>query len=204
MSDQANVNINQRLIGAIVLVSLGVILIPLLLNGGPDLKTSLSGTNIPVMPEKLKQAIPEIPKPAPEPASRAVTSYPVESLSVVDTMIKNNDSEPATTVAEEDTQQTSTKAQNFQKAQAPETTKIDTAYTLQVASFSKKDNAYSLRDQLRKNKYKAYIELTSTAKGKIYRLRIGPYLKYEQILSIQKSVEKQFKLSKTVIVNYKS
>ncbi len=36
MSEEQNVNIKQRIIGALILVSLGIIIIPILLNGGTD------------------------------------------------------------------------------------------------------------------------------------------------------------------------
>ncbi len=95
-------------------------------------------------------------------------------------------------------------AQKFKPASKPKSKTISQAYTLQIASFSNSKNAFTLRDKLRKKSFKAYIESVKTSKGKIYRLRVGPYLKYEQLLSIQKKIEKQFQLKKTIIVNYKT
>ena len=43
-----------------------------------------------------------------------------------------------------------------------------------------------------------------TAKGKGYRLRSGPYLQFDQISRQKKKIEKQFKVSNTVIVKYKT
>jgi len=82
--------------------------------------------------------------------------------------------------------------------------KITMAYTLQIASFSKKDNALGLQKQLRKKGFKAYIEFISTAKGQFYRLRVGPYLKFEQISTIKQQLKIQFKLKNTMIVKYKT
>lgn len=76
------------------------------------------------------------------------------------------------------------------------------AYTLQVASYRKKSNADALQKKLLKSKYKAYIELIMAAGGKTYRLKIGPYRKFENILTIKKQVEKQFSLTNTIIVKY--
>jgi len=193
MSEQDTVNIKQRLIGAIILVSLGVILIPFLLNGGPDLKQSTMGSNIPSMPAKLDRQLPDIPKPAAMPAAKTITSRPVgdrgENLTASEKTIEESAVVPEN---------------NHKKATRPATAKIDTAFTLQIASFSQLSNAVALRDKLRKAKYNAYIESINIKKGKIYRLRVGPYLKYAQISAIQKQLEKQFNLHKTVIVQYKT
>jgi len=89
-----------------------------------------------------------------------------------------------------------------QTATKPTSTKISKAYAIQIASFSEKSNAQSLQSKLRKKKYKAYIESIMTSKGRIYRLRVGPYLKYDQITSIKLKIEKEFKLKKTIIIKY--
>lgn len=193
MSEQHTVNLKQRLIGAIILVSLGVIFIPFLLNGGPDLKQTITGSNIPSMPAKLDRKLPEFPQPKTMPAPKTVISRPVEDVAKESS--KPVDSkEQATRVLKND----------YKKASSPTTKKIDSAYALQIASFSKMSNVVALRDKLRKAKFKAYIESINTKKGKIYRLRVGPYLKFEQISAIQKQIEKQFNLKKTVIVQYKT
>lgn len=201
MSEQQTVNIKQRLIGAIVLVSLGVIFIPFLLNGGPDLKQTISGSNIPSIPKQLDKKIPKIPDVSPMPLPQPVTVHPVEEKSDKKTDVLQNDSGTLKKQAE---QVKASDRQKFDKVSKPESKKIDTAYTLQVASFSQKNNAFALRDKLRKSKFKAYIESINMNNKKIYRLRVGPYLKYEQLLEIKIKLEKQFKVGETVIVKYKT
>jgi len=183
------VDLKQRLIGAIVLVTLGIILIPLVLNGGPERLLSDSGsTNIPPMPKKLSRQLPDIPQPEPMPEPKKIIAYPQE---VYNSKMK----QPASLIVSDN---------NYKKESRPVSKKITMAYTLQVASFSKRDNALGLQEQLRKKGFKAYIELISTAKGRFYRLRVGPYLNFEQISTIKKQLKTQFKLKNTVIVKYKS
>lgn len=220
MSEDQTVNIKQRIIGAVVLVSLGIILIPLLLNGGADNEQRISGANIPPMPTQLDANLPETPSPKKMPEAQTIVAYPEEqheqpikiAMPVKKELDKRTNVEKNTTVEtvttyetiKEETGKNSVTLPQYKKEIAPENNKIDKAYTLQVASFSQRSNAFALRDKMRKKQFKAYIESVNTSSGKIYRLRIGPYLKYDQILKIQNQVEKQFKISKTVIVKYQT
>lgn len=226
MSEVQNVNIKQRIIGAIVLVSLGIIFIPLLLNGGDSSKQSLSGDNIPPMPKKLNRVLPDAVSPMVMPAAKIISAYPEtasEKSSITDqktppSIVKKIKTTPvkATAVKNKDsarTTQTTVKTNNvpvtktvsglkYQKVTKPVSSNIRMAYTLQIASFSKKDNAVALQSKLRKKQYKAYIESVKTPKGRVYRLRVGPFLKFEQISAIKNRLEKQFKLKNTIIVKY--
>ena len=76
MNEQIAVNIKQRIIGALVLVSLGVIFIPLLLNGGPDTDASFLDNNIPEMPKKLTKVLPDVPQAMTMPAPKKIVSRP--------------------------------------------------------------------------------------------------------------------------------
>jgi len=199
MSEQQTVNIKQRILGAIVLVSMGVIIIPLLLNGGPDLSQSISGSNIPQIPKPLTRELPAFSRPENMPKPKTIIARPVGDFNSDPKANKNPTATKMTT--------TTTNASvnsHYEKASKPSSAKIMTAYTLQIASFRKKNNAFTLRDSLRKKRFKAYVESITTSKGKMYRLRVGPYLKFEQISTAQKQIEKQFKVSKTVIVQYRT
>ena len=205
MSEEQQVNIKQRIIGALVLVSLGIIIIPLLLNGGATSTQSISGDNIPEMPKKMSSVLPKVPRPMVMPAAKTIKAYPERSpvLSSKTTKTKTKQKAVPTAVKNKPIQSKPVTQIVYKKAPKPTTSKINTAYTLQIASFAKKSNADALQTKLRKKKYKAYIESTLTSKGKIYRLRVGPYLKFDQISKIKKKIEKQYKLKKTVIIKYK-
>ncbi len=200
MSDIETVNIKQRLIGALVLVSLGIILIPLLLNGGADVTGKISGNNIPDMPQALHRELPIVPEPMLMPERKVITAYPQRGKA--ETTLKQPAAQPEAAVTVKIKPKPESSAEKFKKLSRPESAAINKAYTLQIASFSQKSNAYALQAKLRKKKYKAYIEAVQTAKGRVYRLRVGPYLKFEQISAIKKTIEKKFKLSNTVIVKY--
>ncbi len=202
MTEEQTVNIKQRIIGAIVLVSLGIIFIPLLLNGGLDSKQSISGTNIPPRPKTLKWELVEPPKAKKTPQAKVIVSKPIFSSSAKPK--PKPVSKPVRTVASKPVKEKTITKQQYKQASKPATARIDSAYTLQIASFRKKSNAVALRNKLKNKGFKAYIERTSTAKGKVYRLRAGPYLQFEQISRQKKKIEKQFKVSNTLIVKYKT
>ena len=67
----------------------------------------------------------------------------------------------------------------------------DNAFALQVSTVTIKDNAYALRDKLRKDGYSAYVE-TRTKNGKTsYRVRIGPELDKSKLEKMKATIKKQ-------------
>ncbi|MCW8931110.1 MAG: SPOR domain-containing protein [Gammaproteobacteria bacterium] len=205
MSEEKNINIKQRIIGALVLVSLGIIIIPMLLNGGATSSQSISGENIPPVPKELKKVLPKVPQPIVMPAAKTVKAYPERTSSNSKKLVEKSTTTEPNKVIEaksEAVHSESVTQPKYKKAKKPTSTKIDTAYTLQIASFSKKSNAESLQNKLRKKTYKAYIESILTSKGRIYRLRVGPYLNFDQISRQKNKIEKEFKLKNTAIIKY--
>ena len=203
MSEEQTVNLKQRIVGAIVLVSLGVIILPILLNGGSKLSHGISQTHIPEKPKALKKQSAPIPTAKKMPEAKLIINKPVLKEKVKEKSVAKTKPVNITKVAPKQTAKLTT-VPKYEKLSKPTSSKITTAYTLQLASFSQKSNSISLRDKLRKKGFKAYSESIQTSTGKIYRLRVGPYLKYDQILAAKKKIEKQFKLTNTVIVKYKT
>lgn len=182
---EKKVDIKQRIIGAIILVSLGVIFIPLILNGGSGNKVFVPSNNIPDVPEKLKRTFADSPQPEDMPPTKKIVAYPSD----VKAGVKGQTPIKAPT-------------NRYEKATQPTKDEINTAYAIQIASFGKKSNAVDLQNKLRKKGFKAYIELITTEKGYFYRLRVGPSLNFKQLAATQKKLEANFKLKKTVLVKY--
>ncbi len=151
----------QRLIGAILLVALGVIFIPVLLDGSgfksrnsrsiempPEPKfPPLSEIKLePVVPTHVKQKSAPAPVKKPEPSKMAAKS----------------------------------------KLKEP-----DNAFALQVSTVTIKDNAYALRDKLRKAGYSAYVEARTKNGKTSYRVRIGPELDKSRLEKMKATVKKE-------------
>lgn len=74
---------------------------------------------------------------------------------------------------------------------APKTAAKFERWTIQAGSFTKKENAVSQRDKLRKLGFPAALETLSTGKGSIYRLKIGPELSKQRALEIRNRLNQQ-------------
>ena len=74
-----DINLKQRLVGAVVLVSLAVIFIPMILDGRDPSVNYITKSNIPPKPERdfVSRVIPLQPSPVPQPDP--VEADPVEA-----------------------------------------------------------------------------------------------------------------------------
>lgn len=142
-----DLRLKHRLVGAVVLIAIGVIFIPMLLDGPPPAPEPVTLERIPPMPaaKQVPRRV-DLTLPPPEPV---VTTPPVRTGEPVAS------GEPAT---------------------APPSGPAE-AWVIQLGSFSQADNARALRDRLRKQGYAAFDERLTGLDGKsTTRVRIGPEL----------------------------
>lgn len=189
----------QRIIGAIVLIALAVIFIPILLPGHRDLGFSDTESHIPAKPDELENLkVLELEKPLPAPAPREIVRIPIDERS------------PPAPKTESDAPVVEQKPTTTEKKPSPppvKETKSDTASTpkawvVQVGSFSKRDNAMRLRDQLRSKGYKTFVEQISAADKIFYRVRVGPVVSRSNALDLQKELQTKMKLQDTAVVSH--
>ena len=188
-----NEQIKQRLVGAVVLVSLAVIFIPMLLDGGDDSSMPRNGTNIPEQPEfdfepleiplQPMEPAPERPKvidkpepPAAEPEASPKPAEPVKPVPVAKPEPKPKpEPEP------------------IQESKAS-TNGEPVAWVVQVGSFSQSTNALALRDKLRRNGFTAFVEKYRDKGKTSYRVRVGPELKRSTAEKHLQKLEEKLKL----------
>lgn len=189
--------LKKRIVGAIVLVSLAVIFIPMFLSDEKphDDGMPVFGSNIPDLPEKLaklqtKKLEPSVPTLDIQP----ISSLPVDRNT---SKIKSTDIEVVTPTKSKakPASRPSTKSTVTRKA----TTTTDNAWAVQVASFSSKKNALNLRDKLRGKSFNSFVEAFKTKKGIRYRVRVGPEVRKADADKKRKLIKKQFKLSGLVV-----
>jgi DedD protein len=153
--------LQQRLIGAILLVALGVIFIPVFLDGSGF--KSRNSRSIEMPPE------PEFPPLSEIRLEPVVPTHIKEQSAPVPVPVKKADSGSSMTALKEPVN----------------------AFALQVSTVTIKDNAYDLRDKLRKQGYSAYVE-TRTKNGKTsYRVRIGPELDKGKLEKMKATLSKE-------------
>jgi DedD protein len=72
-------------------------------------------------------------------------------------------------------------------------------WVVQVGSFSNAANADRLVERLRKDKLSAYREQVSGGGSVIYRVRVGPFLKREEAISVNRQVGEKLSLEGVVM-----
>ncbi len=165
-------SLKQRIVGAIVLVALGVIFLPSILK------------------EKTSNGIFEskIPK-----KPRVITDYKMDTFKIdellaeEDIVAKNiqKKAEKARLQIDEKVDEPIIKEQpvksndeNLQNIDNESDKAIDTgAWIIQVASFSKQYNAVKLVNKLKVNGHKAYKSRVAIDKNIVYRVFVGPFIK---------------------------
>lgn len=210
----------QRIVGAIVLVALGVIFIPIILNQDGE-ESPISGSNIPEKPGVLKELATQQPPVAPagpdidtsKPSLVDEHTPPVEQTDTAasdikaETAKKPSETKSAEIKSEQTTPTTTDKAKT-PSAQTKPTKPASTtagktrAWVVQVASFSERNKALQLRDRLRKAKYSAFVESASSAKGTRYRVRVGPVVQRSKADALKTKISKEFKIKDTLVMSH--
>tara|TARA_B100000446_G_scaffold46105_5_gene42376 strand:- start:147479 stop:148045 length:567 start_codon:yes stop_codon:yes gene_type:complete len=180
--------LKQRLVGALVLLALGVLFVPVLFE--PENRRVVDRTTqIPpapqVTPLVLKDPVRndaiEAVKPAGEmyellPEPDALSSTPTQSPEITKT------TPPAT----------------------PDRTVLDErgvpkAWAVQVASFNTEKRARVLRDQLLDQDYPAFTRTLDTSKGRMTRVYVGPKINRDKAVKLKATLDKSLKVDTLVV-----
>ncbi len=174
----AESKLKQRIVGAIVLVALAVIFLPMLFKQEDSVReVVVQAPPMPDIPAAPQFPVAEVAVPEPvlddswdEPL---ITATPVQAESLPDTSV------PVKPIV--DAQSISTQAATNLKPQpepqpaAPgiDQNNLPVSWSVQLASLTNKDNAQALRDSYRNKQYNAYVR---SANG-THRVFIGPLVK---------------------------
>ncbi len=188
----------QRIVGAIVLVALAVIFIPMLLPGHREIGFSDSDSPIPPKPAELENLkVLELEKPQPAPLPREVVRTPIDEKSP-----ETPAGEVVAPTADKTLQAEEVLPEPAaSQAQQSETT-TPKAWAVQVGSFTQRDNAMKLRDKLRSKGYKAFVEQITSADKTFYRVRVGPEVSRDKAVALQKELQSKMKLQGSTVVSH--
>ena len=192
-----DVLLKQRLVGAIVLVALGVIFVPMILEGP-------NRTLVPEMeafPEPEGQVI--SPPLESFPAPDAIPAEPDTSIVLTDPQpaaVPEEPVEPAKPLVEPEPE-----PQPEPAAAKPETEKKPTkseplgSWVVQMGSFSSEQNALRMRDRLRKSGFATQVE-KADIDGKLrFRVRVGPFLERADAERSRKQIQDKLTLKGRVL-----
>jgi len=179
--------LRRRLIGASVLVALGVIFIPMILSGGRD-EMPLFGSNIPDKPKAIKQLKSlDIPRP------KAVEKS-AEIRIPVDEHLPPAKVEPATIIHKD-------QLAPPKSSKSVDKNPLIKSWVVQVGSFGNRANALALQKKLRGHKFPAFVEFVKNRKGSVYRVRVGPEVKRSRSEATRQAIQKKLKI-KGVVMNH--
>ncbi|HHH35950.1 MAG TPA: SPOR domain-containing protein [Gammaproteobacteria bacterium] len=166
----------HRLVGALVLLALAVIFIPLVLDFRRDFDGDIRKSNIPPRPEDFKVEV--MPLPAPGEAGAPVVPEPPPPLEH-----KPQAPPPAATGTPPPARAPVSPAGPARPRPAPSAAgkkgedgqaAAGKKWVVQVGSFSSQRNARALRDRLRKQGLPALVETVQVAGKPAYRVLVGP------------------------------
>jgi len=193
-----NNRIKQRIVGAVILVSIAVIVLPMILSESGE--SEISGSNIPQKPDHLvkTEIIPLEIKKLPDPADSVQRRVVQERSNVESVSIKESPEVVVATPVKEAV--TAPEAGLVTKPQPPKAEAIATVsgWVVQVGSFSSQSNAMALRDKLRGNGFNTFVERVDGS-NIVYRVRVGPEIKKAQAQAVQAALKEKMTLDGLVI-----
>jgi DedD protein len=167
--------LKQRLVGATVIVALGVIFVPMLLERGADDSRVSVRMEIPPKPDlSIRDKLDDPPEIKPieilEPIDKAIeAARPSVSATKPKPRPDSSVTKPIPQISSG-----SPPVKETEKPQAKPNKTPAGQWLVQVGSFSREDNARLLRDKLKNSGYAAYLESAKSDVGPVYRVRIGP------------------------------
>ncbi len=179
----------RRLIGAIALMTMVAVFLPMVLDHEPkpvnqDISIKIPSPNsgaftskiVPVVPgtASAPRPVPETPAPAPnrsEAVGKAPPAYDTEAAPPKTAALDPKpQAQPAATVAKPAAQSVPTTAEK-----GPPGTSSTGRYVVQVAALNDADKAKEMQGKIMAAGVSAYTEVVPTTKGNVTRVRAGPF-----------------------------
>lgn len=201
--------VKQRLVGALILVALGVIFWPIIFVD-PDTDIDIQGLQVPPRPERGDAFAPD-PEPAPMsdrdtlapllesdwipemepdplPGEEAVTAVPEEQTVAVpaEQPLASPDSAAQATLPQPgETREAAMAAPQMDDQGLP------VVWTLQVVTLSDGIKAEALRQELLSAGHKAYVKAVTVEDKTLYRVHVGPKAERAQLEALQAELDQR-------------
>ncbi len=209
--------LKQRLVGALILVALGVVFWPIIFvepgdrgsSEQPGIPERPAVDTAPIEPPDLAGLRPSTPATVPreevaaQPVAPSVEQDPEPEPTVDDKPVESAPSTPIQSVAQTEDDKA---GERPTRSDPPEKPKLDAdgvpiAWILQVASVSSVDKADQLRKDLLAFDQKAYVKKVNRNGKVLYRVYIGPRFERAALEKMKGGVDAKFNVN-TIIVRY--
>jgi DedD protein len=219
--------LKRRLTGAVVLVSLAVIFVPMLVEEEPVLSPSIRESNIPVRPPPVlidpesrrppppgprdagiadagPDTAPDLLLPAPEKAAEtpvAEVSPAAPEVAPPEPVEKREAAppEPPAEPAPAVAEPEPPKAPEKPAAAPEKASKPPSGWVVQVGTFADKGNADRTLARLRASGYDSFIEEVRVSGKTMYRVRVGPEIQRDRAEAQRAAILAKFKLKGQVL-----
>lgn len=184
----------QRIIGAVIIVSLAVIFVPMLFDE-PHEERQRQSLEIPEEPDFPEVRVDEPREPEMREPDEAVEPPTADvEPSEPEERTQQPEPEPA-----DDEVAALEQDRSGEDAGAPGSTALEGAYLVQLGSFGSADNARALRDKVREEGMDAYTEAVSRDDETFNRVYAGPFLDKSDAESAKERLDETFELQTMVI-----
>lgn len=204
--------LKQRLVGALILVALGVVFWPIIFVQTEE-KSVVGERSIP-LPPGVSMAPIEAPdslalRASPELAAGG--DSPVADEADANGFPTGEMSEQATSPAASQTEPKASASRasveadtDTVRSEAPERLVVDSdgvpvAWTLQVATVSSADKAEKLRKQLLDKNHKAYVTTVHSGGKSLFRVSVGPKFERVELEKLQTNINAEFGVTSMVV-----
>jgi DedD protein len=192
-----NEPLKQRLVGALILVALGVIFWPIIFVQ----PTEQPEQDMPAIPPR--PVVGEEPVPAPQ-LDNLRQSRPIAAAQAPEPVQPVRDDVVIPDVA--DTPRAKQSAPVVRREEAPEPLAIDEdgvplAWILQVVTVSSADKADEIRGRLQAMDHKAYVKKVVRNGDTLYRVYVGPKFERAKLEQLQSDIDSAFGVS-SIVVRY--
>lgn len=200
-----NEGLKQRLVGAIVLVCLGLILWPVLFSDSHSPAMSRQ-TQIPQAPEFQKYYIMAAKQPTNLKPISDYTPQPEEALEQISKSASSPVDKPSQfssvkTIKENHLSSNTKPVSTVAKTTVHSDQGLPVYWALQVGSFRDIEKAKRLKSELIKQGYKVDTRKVKTASGQSIRVYVGPKLDKNLLKKAQASIDSKFKV-KSMLVRF--
>lgn len=189
MSDRDNprmeFNPKHRIIGAIVIVALAVIFLPMILDEREPPSELKKLAEIPSRNDISETKVVVSPVPAPEVKASGDAAAP--ATPVAETVMQP-EPKPVAPVKKPEPVRAKPSAKTTSDHAAEKITK---GWVVQVGTFSNADNAAKLRDNLKSHGHPVHAESVTINDGKAVRLRVGPFREKSEAVKAQAQIQKE-------------
>ena len=183
--------LKQRLLGAIVLVALAVIFIPMLLSGGRDMEMPVFGSNVPERPEEITN-IKHID-------TEAIKKSDIKEANPPSIPIAHGMPEPKVIKKEKSKSIVETLKEVALPKEEKKPLVKENVWAVQVGSFTKRANALGLKDKIRKKKLHVFVERVMKNNKAVYRVRVGPAITRKRAEALKLELKKKLKLNGLIV-----